>query len=244
MLPRFYVPDLDPESGSAQLSGDEAHHLTRVLRLAAGDLVAVFDGRGVEWRGRIARASRERATVSLIEPVASRLPSVAITLAQAVIKGEGMEDVIRDCTMAGVAAIQPLISERTTVKRRAIASAPERWRKIALASAKQCGIARLPEISEALELAEWLTSALPARAFLLIEPDAVVEGTVTVKQLAREEPPSNVLLLVGPEGGWTAAERDAAIAAGCTPLSLGPLTLRASAVALAASAALIAIWEE
>ena len=77
MLPRFYAPDLDPESGSARLSPDEAHHLTRVLRLAAGDLVTVFDGRGIEWRARIAGASRESATLTLLDPVTARVPSVA-----------------------------------------------------------------------------------------------------------------------------------------------------------------------
>ena len=146
MLPRFYTPDLAPESGSARLSPEEAHHLTRVLRLVSGDIVTVFDGRGIEWRARVDRASREAVTLSLLEPVAARMPHVAITLAQAVIKGEAMEDVVRDSTMIGIAAIQPVLSERTTVKRRGLAVAEDRWRRIALASAKQCGTARLPEI--------------------------------------------------------------------------------------------------
>ena len=243
MLPRFYAPDLDPESGSARLSPDEAHHLTRVLRLAAGDIVTVFDGRGIEWRARIAGASRESATLTLLDPVTARVPSVAITLVQAIIKGEGMEDVIRDSTMIGIAAIQPVISDRTTVKRRALAPAYERWRRIALSSAKQCGTARLPEIFEPVEFNEWLPSRLQPHSYLLIEPGAAHRHVTSVHQLAMAAAPASALLLVGPEGGWTESERDAAISAGAISLSLGPLTLRANAVALAAGAALIAIWD-
>ena len=243
MLPRFYAPDLDPGTGRAQLGADEAHHLTRVLRLFPGDMVAVFDGRGVEWRARIYKASREGAALTLLEPIPSRLPKVAITLAQAVIKSESMEDVIRDTTMAGVTAIQPLVAERSTVKRRALDTAPVRWRKIALSSAKQCGAGRLPEIREPAVFGEWLASRLPDHSYLLIEPDGAPPDVMTVRRLALEPPPAEALLLVGPEGGWAARERDAAVAAGAIPLSLGPLTLRANAVALAACAALIAIWE-
>jgi 16S rRNA (uracil1498-N3)-methyltransferase len=242
-LPRFYAPDLDPESGSARLGPEEAHHLTRVLRLVAGDLVTVFNGRGVEWRGRVNSASREAVTLSLLEPVAARMPQVVITLAQAVIKGEAMEDVVRDSTMIGVAAIQPVISERTTVKRRALAVARDRWRRIALASAKQCGTARVPEILEPMRFDQWLPSRVPEHSYLLIEPGTSPTEVTTVRQLALVPAPSSALLLVGPEGGWTESERDAAIAAGAVPLSLGPLTLRANAVALAAGAALIAVWQ-
>jgi 16S rRNA (uracil1498-N3)-methyltransferase len=243
LLPRFYAPDLDVDSGSARLSSDEAHHLLRVLRLAVGDMVTVFNGRGVEWRARVDSASREAVTLHLLEPLAARMPGVAITLAQAVIKGDAMEDVVRDCTMIGIAALHPVISARTTVKRRAIASVHERWRRIALASAKQCGTARLPEIFEPVPFDEWLPARLPEHSYLLIEPGTSLPEVTTVRQLALVSAPSSACLLVGPEGGWTASERDAAITAGAVPLSLGPLTLRADAVALAAGAALIAVWE-
>ena len=244
MLPRFYAPDLDPESGSARLSPDEAHHLTRVLRLTAGDIVTAFDGRGIEWRARVARASRETVTLTLLEPVAARVPAVAITLVQAIIKAEAMEDIVRDSTMIGVAAIQPVISDRTTVKRRALVPTHERWRRIALSSAKQCGTARLPEIFEPARFAEWLASPLPEHSYLLIEPGASRPQVTTVRQIATMPSPSSALLLVGPEGDWTESEREKALAAGAIPLTLGPLTLRANAVALAAGAALIAVWEQ
>jgi 16S rRNA (uracil1498-N3)-methyltransferase len=89
----------------------------------------------------------------------------------------------------------------------------------------------------------WLPANVPDDTYLLIEPDAAAAEMTTVRQLALLPPPSRAVLLVGAEGGWAIDERDAAIAAGARPLTLGPLTLRANAVALAASAALIAVWE-
>jgi 16S rRNA (uracil1498-N3)-methyltransferase len=241
MAARFYVPGLQPSSGVAELPAGEAHHLVKVLRLDVGVIVGVFDGRGTEWRARVETAGRGGVRVSLLEPVLSRRPSVDLTLVQAVLKGEPMDDVIRDATMLGIAAIQPIVTSRTTVRSAAMVTAVERWRRVALASAKQCGAARLPDIGHVLKFDEWLPESLQD-AFLLVEPSVAV-AAVTIRQLASAAVPSRAVLLVGPEGGWTEEERERATTAGCTPLSLGPMTLRAASVPLAAGAALLAIWD-
>jgi 16S rRNA (uracil1498-N3)-methyltransferase len=243
MPARFYVPDLDPNTGSARLPDDEAHHLVKVLRLEAGAVVGVFDGRGTEWRARVEKAGRDGVEVSLLDLVPSQQPAVDITLVQAVLRGEPMDDVIRDCTMAGVVAIQPILTARTSVKTSVIASAGDRWRRIALASAKQCGAARLPRIADVVRFDEWLQRGPLQSAFMLVEP-AVAATPLTIRQLAARPVPPEALLLVGPEGGWADGETERAFGAGCTPLSLGRMTLRADAVPLAAVAALLAIWDE
>ena len=242
MAARFYVPDLDPAVRVVPLPVDEAHHLVKVLRLGAGDNVAVFDGRGNEWLARVETAARSGVDLSLLEPVHRPQPAVALTLVQAVLKGEAMDDVIRDCTMVGVAAIQPIQTARTTVKTAAMTAAPPRWRRIALASAKQCGASRLPEIREVVSFDQWIERAARGPAFVLVEPSLAV-APLTVRQLASRPAPAEASLLVGPEGGWTGEERDRAVAAGCVALSLGPMTLRAAAVPLAAAAILLAIWD-
>src|SRR3954454_2732416 len=114
MLPRFYVPDLDPLVTTAALPADEAHHLTRVLRLGEGDEVAVFDGRGHEFRARVAAAVRDRVQIELLEKV-DPVPEarVPLTLVQAVLKADKMDAVVRDATMMGVAAIEPIVTART-----------------------------------------------------------------------------------------------------------------------------------
>ena len=244
MLPRFYVPVLDPAKALTLLPPEEAHHLTRVLRLKRGDTISVFDGRGAEWRARVEWASRESVTVALLEPVAIPIPRVAVTLVQAALKGAAMDDVIRDCTMLGITTVQVVVTERTTVKAGTLAAGPDRWRRIAVASAKQCGAARLPEIADVRPFGEWLDVRRPEDCYILLEPHAAAAGMVTIRQLAHLPIPSTATLMVGPEGGWTGQERDIAIAAGCTPLSLGPMTLRADAVAVAATAALLGVWQE
>jgi 16S rRNA (uracil1498-N3)-methyltransferase len=243
MAARFYTPDLNPSQQIARLPADEARHLVKVLRLAPGAIVGVFDGRGHEWRARVETAGREGVEVLLLEPVPAQRPAVEITLVQAVLKGEPMDSVVRDCTMVGIAALQPVLTARTTVKTSVTLAAPERWRRIALASAKQCGAARLPAIGEVMTFEAWLQHAPVQSAFILVEPSAAV-GPMKMRQLASGPVPSHATLIVGPEGGWTADERDRAIAAGCSPVSLGPMTLRADAVALAAAAILCAMWDE
>lgn len=244
MLPRFLVPALAPGDREAVLPPEEAHHLTRVLRLKPGDDVAVFDGRGREFRARVASAARDVVTVTLLEPVAAAaLPGVALTVVQAVLKGEGMDDVVRDCTMVGVRAIRPVLSAHTTVKTALMPKAVERWRRVALASAKQCGRSTLPEIHDVIAFADWLAPGIAEETFLLLEPSAAVPGMVTVRQLSHRPVPVRATLVIGPEGGWSDEERARALEAGCTPLSLGPLTLRAAAVPLAASAAVLGAWD-
>src|SRR3712207_305138 len=102
MIPRFFLPDLDPAAKDAVLPPDESHHLARVLRLTPGDEVVVFDGRGLAIAARVVSADRGRAVVRLGERLTTERPSVALTVVQAVLKGDSMDAVVRDCTMVGV----------------------------------------------------------------------------------------------------------------------------------------------
>ena len=243
MLPRFLVPDLGGSGTEATLPPEEAHHLTRVLRLRVGDPVAVFDGRGTEFTASVAAISRAAVTVRLAAPVEQALSrGLSLTLVQAILKA--MDDVVRDATMVGVDTIQPVLSANTTVKGSVVQTASGRWERIALASAKQCGRARLPVIREAMGFEKWLALAGPGGAFLLVEPGLTGPDTLRIRDLCRQSAPERLSLVVGPEGGWTSAEREGAVRAGLVPLTLGRMTLRADAVPLAAAAALLALWDE
>lgn len=243
MLPRFLAADLDPVAGVASLSAEEAHHLTNVLRLRFGDEISVFDGDGHEYRARIERVTREGAHLRLLEELtAAPEPVVRLTLAQAVLKGDKMDEVIRDATMMGVSAIEPLITDHTTLRMKALADgrAADRWRRIAVASAKQCRRAVLPAIGSGVELTDWLAQETTASRLMLVEPAATTTGR-QLSSLSRDVP-SSATLMVGPEGGWSTAEIDAAVRAGWTPITLGKRTLRADAVALIAIGVLQSHW--
>ena len=242
---RFFAPSLDAGDETVTLPREEAEHLTRVLRLGAGDMVAVFDGRGHEFLARVTSALRrdvQAQIVSRIEPVAES--AVALTLAQAVLKGDKMDDVIRDAVMLGVAAVQPIVTKRseTTVAALMKGARVERWRRVALASAKQSRRAVLPEIRMPLTLETALDEPAALR-LMLVEPAAPAD-VESIAVLQQAPVPSDATLYVGPEGGWTAEEWASAAAHGVRLIAIGPRTLRADAVPIAAISVLQFIWRE
>jgi 16S rRNA (uracil1498-N3)-methyltransferase len=243
--PRFLAPDLEPSSAEIELSPDESHHLARVLRLRVDDEAIVFDGRGRAVRARILRADHKRAALRILDALPCQPePRVPIAIVQSVLKGDSMDVVVRDATMAGVARIVPVVSERTQVKAAALerAGAHDRWRRIAIASAKQSGCARLPDIDPPRAFAGWLAEPFDGVRILLVEPDAAAASVGLRAALAAPAPA--VACLIGPEGGWSAAECEAATRAGCVPISLGPMTLRADAAGLVAASLVSFVFRE
>jgi 16S rRNA (uracil1498-N3)-methyltransferase len=245
VLPRFYAPDLDADIGRVALPIDEARHLTRVLRLGAGDEVNVFDGRGAEFRAVVEVAVRDTVAVQLLEPVPAPLSfPTEIFVVQAVLKGSSMDDAIRDATMMGAAAIHPVLTAHTDVKTMVATRAAtlDRWRRIALAAVKQSRRATLPTIEPARAFGDWLSSPAGELRLLFAEPSAACP-TRAVRSLLAKPLPASAAILLGPEGGWSPDEVGAALAGGCIGVTLGPLTVRAESMPVAALAALAAIWQ-
>jgi 16S rRNA (uracil1498-N3)-methyltransferase len=242
---RFFAPTLDPGDEIVTLPRDEAEHLTRVLRLGAGDRVAVFDGRGHEFLGKVASAGKREARVQLISRIEPAAESVVpITLVQAVLKADKMDEVVRDAVMLGAAAIQPIVSKRTEITVAALMRGQrvERWQRVALASVKQSGRAVLPEIRLPLALETYLGDPPAAVRLMLVEPAADV--TPEPLGVLRGQPlPSDAAVLVGPEGGWSAEECAVASERGVRMVTLGRRTLRADAVAVAALSVLMFLWD-
>src|SRR5258706_5764366 len=155
---RFYAPGLVFD-GETELPEDEAHHLARVLRLKTGDIVAVFDGRGNEATACVQTIAGRRVTVKAVEKrAAAQEPGIAMTLAQAVLKSDKMDRVIRDAVMLGAAAIQPFTSARTEGPRAAVRAGArqERWDRTVISSVKQCGRAVVPVVHPTAEFSELL----------------------------------------------------------------------------------------
>jgi 16S rRNA (uracil1498-N3)-methyltransferase len=245
---RFHAPGAVRVGDTVELPPDEAAHLTRVLRLEAGACVRIFNGRGSEFDGVVVDTSKSSVHVRLDgarDAVAE--PRVSVTLAQAALKGDRMDDVIRDAVMMGVAAIQPLVSVRSEVKLAALVRGRrrERWERIAVASAKQCGRATVPAILEPQTFDDVAVALqqmkLPDPAIMFVEPSAAI-GSATLGDFAGP-PPREATVIVGSEGGWTPdeIERGAAVS---RLVTLGDRTLRADAFAVVALAALFAVWGE
>ena len=244
---RFFAPALDLGDDTLALPKDEAEHLTRVLRLGVGETIAVFDGRGHEFLARVATIGRRREVsvqlLSRTEPAAES--AVPLTLAQAVLKGEKMDDVVRDAVMLGIAAVQPLVTKRTEVTVAALlrGARVDRWKRIALASVKQSRRAVLPEIRTPLTFETYLAEPRPSLSIMLVEPGAGA-SVETLSVLRAEPTPADAAILVGPEGGWIDGECAAARDRGVRLITLGHRTLRADAVPVAAVSILQFLWED
>jgi 16S rRNA (uracil1498-N3)-methyltransferase len=249
MHARFYAPNLDAGTGSVELPSDEAEHLGRVLRLRPGADVRVFDGRGHEYEGRVDVVERSRVVVELgrAVPDAGTETAVQIVLAQALIKGDAMDQVVRDAVMMGVSRIVPLVTGRSELSPARVKESGRvaRWQRIAIASVKQCGRTVVPSVAEPQSLAECLRTFEGTARYLLAEPALAPAGSPVLGGLGglpAPGPGSRVLLIVGPEGGWTSEEASAAVSAGCQTLTLGPRTLRADVAALVGLTALHCFW--
>ena len=242
---RFFAPTLDVGDETVVLPKDEAEHLRRVLRLGVGDTVSVFDGRGHEFIARVTVALPRETRVQLmtrIEPPAEA--AVPITIAQAVLKGDKMDDVVRDAVMLGASAIQPLVTKRTEVTVAALlrASRVERWRRVAVASVKQSRRAVVPDIRTPLSFDSHLDEPFGGLQLMLVEPHAHAD-VEPIAVLKRESPPADVSIWIGPEGGWDEKEWKTARERGIRLISLGQRTLRADAVPVAIVSILSFLWE-
>ena len=248
MNARFHAPDA-VFGRVVALPEDEAQHLTRVLRLKEGATIRVFDGRGHEFDAVVERAGKGGVTVAVgaARAPGANEPRVAVTLAPAVLKGDKMDDVVRDAVMMGVAAIQPIVTSRTEVSMATLlrSSRLARWRRIAVSSAKQCGRATLPAILEPRAFdtipAALADLTLPDPGLMLVEP-ATSADIVTLSDLEGAIP-REATILIGPEGGWTEEEIQRGGAA-CRLITLRGTTIRADAMPIVALAALMALWKE
>ena len=246
--PRFYAPALnltgDHEKAGVELPSDEAEHLVRVLRLGVGDLVDVINGRGGLWRAEVVQVGKKSAAVRLLEPgTPARELGVRITLVVSVLKGDKLDDVVRDAVMLGVTSVRPVVSERSEIGLAAMARGTRiaRWQRIAVASAKQCGRAVVPEIFDAAPLGWYLSEKTVAARVMCVEPSAALGEVHPVMTIPK---PAAVDLIIGPEGGWAVSEVAAAHDSGAILMSLGGRTLRADAVPIVALSALLTTWSE
>lgn len=222
----FFVPEV--HSGFAELRGDDAKHLTRVLRVERGEVYQISDNRGL-YLAEVDAAHKELVSFRVVEKLAVPDPKAEITLCAALIKFDHFEWMVEKATELGVARIVPVIATRTEKGLdRATEKRIDRWRRIALEASQQSRRPRLPEIAPATPLVEALEAPAEARLF------ADEDGGVPLLE-ALTPGTASAAILIGPEGGWTSAEREAA--AGWTQVSLGPNVLRAETAAIAALSA-------
>jgi 16S rRNA (uracil1498-N3)-methyltransferase len=233
MSERFFITT-QPAGGRGFLEGDEARHLTRVLRAKVGDTVSLFDGRGREWPARVASLGRDRVELDTGEPTIDPLPPAAIplTLAVALPTGERQKWMVEKLTELGAARLVPLETTRGVAE--ATASAQARLERVVIEACKQCRRNTLMEIAAGRPL-DRLLAEVPAGACVVIaHPGGAPLDVATMPPTA-----TAMLALVGPEGGFTDDELCIADRAGVIRISLGPHILRVETAAIALAARLV-----
>ena len=236
---RFFVPADAIEDTIVRLPRDVSRQMRRVLRLRPGDTIVVFDGTGREYTARITVLEREGAQAEVAATsVPQTEPSTRVTLCIAIVKPDRLELAFEKCTELGAARFVPMFTERV---QGGAAAAPSnrrlgRWRRIVREAAEQSGRLVVPEV-------------LPAMQFLEAVRATAAEGPALLLYEGEERPgiggalsnlrPAALSLFVGPVGGFTLAEVDAAVQAGASVISLGPRVLRSETAAIAALAAVM-----
>ena len=240
-MPRFYCPQPLAAGSTVDLPESVAHHL-HVVRLQPGAALTLFDGRGGQYRATLVETGKKRASASVdaFDDIDAELP-YAVTLAQGLPEGSKMDWIVEKAVELGVAAVQPLAAQRSVVRLSGerLEKRQAHWQGVIESASEQSGRNRLAQLLPLAEFRRWVDMAPDAQQpRILLSP----RGTESLAGWAQANVPQALTLLVGPEGGFSPEEEDAAIAAGALPLTMGPRVLRTETAALAAMAMLAGIW--
>jgi 16S rRNA (uracil1498-N3)-methyltransferase len=233
---RLYVSTPLAANQALTLDRERAHYLTRVLRLRRDEPLICFDGRGHAWQASLLEATARSAVLAVGALIADEPPPYPqLHLAQGLLKGAAMDQVVQKSTELGATDVWLIRAERSNaaLDQERAARKQGHWRRVMESAAEQCGALHLPRLHDVRSLREFLADP-PAAILLMLDPG----GAPLPLQMPRE----SLALLVGPEGGWSDAEREAAVVADVARYGLGTRVLRAETAPLAALAALRHGW--
>jgi len=233
--PRFFISTEQVVPPQIIISGDDVRHIVNVLRMNSGDELVLCDGKGTDYTVKIVGASKNEVRTEIVSQTSRDINSSRIILGQGLPKSDKMDFIVQKATELGVSQIVPLVMERTIVKIKDEEKRVSRWQKIAREAAMQSNRADIPEVVGISSFKNFLRTPHSALRTLLLLPWE--EGTESIKNVLRRNPDAeNIVVLIGPEGGISAAEAEAAKGMGFHPVSLGPNILRTETAAIAAIA--------
>jgi 16S rRNA (uracil1498-N3)-methyltransferase len=235
LMRRFFIHPSEIEKISPVIQGNDALHIRKVLRLTRGECILLLDGRGNEYEATIGEMFDDRIHVNILKQCQSQTESpIRIIVMQSFLKEKKMDLLVRTLTEIGTSAWIPVFSEhsipRPDEKRQVLRI--ERWKEIAKESIKQCRRSIAPEILAPVTFDQAIHSPMDANLKIIFYENAVLTLTETINPIMKK--PLNILIFLGPEGGFSQKEIDHATSAGFISVSLGPRILRAETAAVAA----------
>jgi 16S rRNA (uracil1498-N3)-methyltransferase len=231
--PRFFISPDQVSGPRITITGEDVRHIVTVLRMKIGEELLLCDGAGVEYAVKIARIDRSEIETEITAERKREINTLRITLGQGLPKSDKMDLIVQKATELGAATIVPLATERTIVKIKDEEKRVQRWRKIAREAAMQSHRPDIPEVESIRRFDDFLRTLDPDPRTLLLFPWE--EGTEPIKNILRKNPGvTGITVLIGPEGGFSAAEAEVAKGRGFHLVSLGPNILRTETAAIAA----------
>ncbi|MBI5025641.1 MAG: 16S rRNA (uracil(1498)-N(3))-methyltransferase [Nitrospirae bacterium] len=231
-MTQLFLPPEELSSKQVRIKDEKARYLYSVLRLKRGELLGIFDGQGHKYIAEVSSAGKKEFIVELLRRDLHATESpVSLVLAQGLPKADKMDFIVQKTTELGIKTIIPLVTERSQVR---YTGKIERWRKIAIAASQQSGRERIPEIHEPITIEDFLN--------LQNKPEIRVSGILLweeetqnrIKDILHSfKGRKEILMLIGPEGGFSQKEANMAIESGFLSATLGPRILRAETAAIA-----------
>lgn len=226
---RFYTPDI--QKPTVCIRGEEARHMMKVLRMAAGDHFILFDGSGMDYPCEIESTGPDQLVARVGDGILSeKCPDVRITLYQAMLKRDNMDFVLQKATELGISGFVPVIAARCVKRPDDPHKVLLKFEKTATEAAKQCGRSKIPQISEMIDLKN-LPDCIQKHSIVLL---AYENGDITIKKRLQNDTSTDISVIIGPEGGFEPGEVQFLTEAGAISCSLGKLILRAETAAIAA----------
>ncbi len=231
----FYAPPENISPHFLDIDGEEFSHLTHVMRKKEGDRFCVVNGVGMAYDVELSETTKKKAVCRILAQH-ERLhePDIDVTLAVGILKsGSNFDFLIEKCTELGVNTFVPLLTERTIPRHARV----DRWQKLALAAMKQSGRCVLPKVRDVIKFSEFV-SAVPGSAAKFIPHEQVASPSLSGLTVTKNA--KHIVICIGPEGGFSDAEVEAATTDGFVPVTLGTRRLRTETAAILASGILLA----